>query len=337
MIETVLGRIEATGLGVTCMHDHLLSDSSRLQRAGAQPAPADLSVRIEHLGYLRGNMLASADNLRLDDPELAASELASAFVAGQRAVVECSSWGLGPDHARLPAIARASGMTVVSAYGAYVPRTLPGWIAEMGEAELEAHLTEALTVAIPGTGFRAGMLGIMGTTAELPGREREMLRAAARAASGVGAAVSVRLEPEARRGLDVLDVLAGAGLPAERVVFTNADEYMDAGYWDELAATGAVLEMCFGTEAIHAGRLDNPSDRERLAFFRDFVTAHPRSRHVLGQSVWTKAQLSAYGGYGYAHLVARIVPALRAEGVADGRLDRMLVTEPARILDRQRT
>lgn len=334
MIETVLGRIEVTELGVTCMHDHLLSDSARLQRSGAEPVPADLSVRIEHLGYLRGNMLASADNLRLDDPGLASVELAPALAVGQRAVVECSSWGLGPDHARLPAVARTSGVTVVSAYGAYIPRTLPGWIAEMPEAELEAHLLEALTVAIPGTGFRAGMLGIMGTTAELSGREREMLRAAARAASGVGAAVAVRLDPEARRGLDVLDVLGRAGLPADRVVFSNADEYMDVGCWDELAAAGAVLEMCFGTEAVHVGRVDNPSDRERVAFFRDFVSSHPRSRHVLGQSVWTKTQLRAYGGYGYAHLVGRIVPALREAGVAADRLDDMLVAEPGRLLDR---
>ncbi|MFT4307622.1 MAG: hypothetical protein QM604_12110 [Microbacterium sp.] len=334
MIETVGGAIAAAALGPTCMHDHVLSDSSGLRRPGSLPAPDLGRVGAANLDYLRRNMLASADNLRLDDPRLAATELSAAVAAGQRAVVECSSWGLGPDHAGLPAVSAASGMTIVVAYGAYIPRAVPGWVAAMGEAELEAHLVEALTVAVPGTGFRAGMLGIMGTTAELGGREREQLRAAARAASATGAAVSVRLDPEARNGLDVLALTAAQGLPAERVVLSNADEYMDRSYWAELADAGAVLEMCFGTEAVHAGRVDNPSDRERLAFFPAFLAAHPRSRHTLGQSLWTKAQLAAHGGRGYAHLLTRIVPGLLALGVPAERVDRMLRDEPRRLLDR---
>lgn len=334
MIETVLGPVDATAWGPTCMHDHLLSDASRLRRDGAEPAPAGLDVAIEHLGYLRWNLLASADNLRLDDPELAVAELAPARAAGQAALVECTSWGLGPRHAALPAISRASGIAVVCAYGAYVRQTLPDWIAAMDETELEAHLRDALTVAVPGTAFRAGMLGIMGTTEGLPDVERGMLRAAARAAGPTGAAVSVRLEPDERRGLEILEILAGEGLAADRVVFANADEFMDIGYWDDLAGAGAVLEMCFGTEAIHAGRVDNPSDRERLAFFEGFATERPDARIVLGESVWTKTQLRAYGGFGYSHLVTRVVPELRRRGLGDEALHAMLVAEPARLLDR---
>jgi phosphotriesterase-related protein len=319
------------------MHDHVLSDSSRLQRAGAAPGPGSDEVTPEVLGYLRWNTLALADNLRLDDPDLAVTELARAVARGQTALVECSSWGLGPDHAGLPAISAASGMTIVSSYGAYIPRTVPGWIAQMSEGELETHLFEALTVAIPGTSFRAGTLGIMGTTDELAPREREQLRAAARAAVRTGAGVSVRLDPEAFRGLEVLGILAGEGLPADRVVLTNADEYLDRGYWGELADAGAVLEMCFGTEAVHDGRVDNPSDRERLAFFPAFVADHPRARHVLGQSVWTKAQLRAHGGHGYAYLMERIVPVLQERGVPAARIQTMLVEEPRRLLDRPPT
>ncbi|RKT35831.1 phosphotriesterase-related protein [Microbacterium sp. AG1240] len=334
MIETVTGRMDAALLGATCMHDHVLSDASRLRRDGAAPAPAGEAVSIDTLGYLRWNALALADNLVLDDPALAAGELGRAVGAGQRAVVECSSWGLGPRHAGLPAVSAASGMTIVSSYGAYVPRIVPGWIAEMSERELERHFVEALTVGIPGAGFRAGMLGIMGTTGELEHREREQLRAAARAAVRTGASVSVRLDPDAFRGPEVLRLMGAEGLAADRVVFANVDEYLDAAYWAALSDAGAVLEMCFGTEAVHVGRVDNPSDRERLAFFPEFVAAHPEARVVLGESVWTKAQLRAYGGFGYAYLVERIVPDLRRRGVPDGRLHAMLVSEPRRLLDR---
>lgn len=334
MIETVRGAVPADALGVVCMHDHVLADSSGLQRTGAPPGPVHEGVAIDTLGYLRWNMLASADNLRLDDPELAARELSRARHAGQRTVVECSAWGLGPHHAALPAVSAAADIHIVCAYGAYVPRTVPGWITQLDEAELEEHFVAALDVAIPGTAFRAGMLGIMGTTGELEEREREQLRAAARAAVRTGAALSVRLEPDALRGIEVLDLLAQQALPSDRVVFTNADEYLDRAYWADLAAAGAVLEMCFGTEAMHVGRVDNPSDRERLAFFPEFTRDHPRARLVLGQSVWTKAQLAAYGGYGYGYLMERVLPALRDAGVGEERLEDMLVIEPRRLLDR---
>lgn len=334
MIETVLGPIPAEDLGATCMHDHVLSDSSALQRPGRGPAPASDRVSTQALGWLRWNALALADNLRLDDADLAVQELRSVQGTAQRSLVECSAWGLGPRHGELPAISAASGVRIIVAYGTYIPRTVPARIAELDEAALEQDFVDALVVAVAGTTYRAGMLGIMGTTDALDAREREQLRAAARAAVRTGAAVSVRLDDQAYRGLEVLAILAAEGLPADRVLFTNADEFLDAAYWAELSAAGAVLEMCFGSEMVHDGRMDNPSDRERLAFFPRFVHANPDARLVLGQSLWTKMQLRRHGGHGYDYLQRRIVPALQVAGVEAERIERMLVAEPARLLDR---
>ncbi|MFJ6654376.1 hypothetical protein ACIQLJ_16420 [Microbacterium sp. NPDC091313] len=334
MIETVLGAIDARSLGATSMHDHVLSDASALHRSGSAPLPESARVAAEALGWLRWNALGLADNLRLDDPELAVEELSVLAPTAQRALVECSSWGLGPRHADLAAISAASGVTIVVAYGAYVPRTVPEPFASLGEDALERRFFEVLSVAIPGAGYRAGMLGIMGTTDALAERERQQLRAAARAAVRTGAAVSVRLDERAYRGLEVLELLAAEGLSADRVLFTNADEFLDAAYWADLSAAGAVLEMCFGCEMVHDGRMDNPSDRERLAFFPRFVEDQPSARLVLGQSLWTKMQLRRHGGHGYDYLQRRIIPALRIAGVDMERIERMLVAEPARLLDR---
>jgi phosphotriesterase-related protein len=333
MIETVLGPIAADELGLTSMHEHVLADSSRLQRPGRPPAP-EQQVSMSVLGYLRWNQLALADNLRLDDPDLAVEELAAARALGQHAVVDATSWGLGPNHSALPEISRRSGMTIVCSYGTYIPRTLPPEIADLDEIALEEDFFRALTSRVPGTSFRAGLLGIMGTTGTVTDEEWMRIRAGARAAARTGSALTVRLDQNERTGLSVLEKCAAEGLPPGRVVFTNADEYLDAGYWAELAAAGAVLEMCFGTEAGQKGRVENPSDRERLAFFLTFVGDHPQARLVLGGSTWTKAQLRHYGGYGYEHLQARIVPELSEEGVASEVLQRMLITEPRRLLDR---
>ena len=334
MIETVLGPVPKEALGPTSFHDHLLSDAAALRRDGSLPAPASDRVGPATHAYLHTNMLALADNLRLDDADVTVRELEPAFAAGQRAVVDPTSWGLGPDHAGLPEIARRSGMTVVRGYGDYIIRILPPERLELGEEGWERDFLAALRDHVPGANYRAGMLGILGTTGELPPIERAMLRAAARAAVQAGASISVRLDPDRVRGLEVLALVAAEGLPADRVVFTNADEYPDAAVWDELADAGAVLEMCFGTEDSHGDRVVNMTDADRLEFFLAFCGTHPTSRHVLGQSIWTKTQLLAHGGRGYGNLFGDVVHALAAAGLAPARIETMTVGEPRRLLDR---
>ncbi|MBZ5739348.1 hypothetical protein [Nocardioides mangrovi] len=331
MIETVLGPVAAGVVRRVDLHEHLLTDASALSRPGLEPLPDDPRVTPENLAFVRWNALALADNLRLDDPEVAAVELARTEVD---LVVECSSIGLGPRHAALPEISRAAGVHVVAAYGLYVDPALPTWARDLDEEQVEALLLTALTDAVPGTSYRAGLVGIMGTTASVPPVERARLRAAARAASATGAAVSVRLDETARDGLEVVAELVGAGLAADRLVLTNADEYLDAPYWHDLLDAGAVLEVCFGTELQHWGRVRNPSDGERLDFLEGFLADRPDARLVLGGSVWTKAQLRRYGGPGYDHLTARVLPELRRRGLPDQLLDPMLTDEPLRLLDR---
>jgi phosphotriesterase-related protein len=334
VIQTVLGPIAKDALGTTSMHEHVLSDASALQREGIEATPAQMTVQPSVLGYLRWNQLGLADNLRLDDPLLASDELALAVNRGQHAVVDATSLGLGPSHAELPEISRTSGAHIVSAYGAYLERGAPAWYESLDESEREALFLRVLTESIPGVDFRAGMLGIMGTSAELTASERSSLLAAARAAAVTGAAVSIRLDPDARTGLDMIALCTAEGVAPAKILLTNCDEYMDAAYLRDLGQAGVVLEMCFGNEASHVGRVRNPSDAERRDFFLDLLAAYPTLTWTLGASVWTKAQLTALGGGGYEHLLARVVPSLIAAGLPTARIGEMMVAVPADLLDR---
>jgi phosphotriesterase-related protein len=283
---------------------------------------------------VRWNLLALEDNLVLDDADLAARELALAAGEGQRAVVDLTSWGLGPQPERLPAIAEATGMHIVAGCGIYLDRPHPEEVRDRGEADMEQILRGALEDGIPGAGFRAGLLGLIGTSAPVTEAERRALRAAGRAAAATGSAVTVRLDPSERRGQWVLDELAAVGCPPEQVVFGNVDEFLDVAYLDGLASAGATLELCFGNKAYYRNGYKDPTDAERLAGTEALLAAGHAGRMVLGGSVWTKSQLRAYGGMGYAHLLRRIVPELRRRGVGEDDLRRMLVENPARLLDR---
>ena len=334
MVETVLGPIAAADLGVTSMHEHLLLDARILHAPSREPPPDDPRVTIENLGFVRWNLLALEDNLVLDDTGLAARELGLAAAEGQRAVVDLTAWGLGPQPARLPEIARATGMHVVAGCGVYLDRPHPPEVRGLGEEELTDLLRTALDDAIPGAAFRAGLLGLIGTSAPVTAAEHAALRAAGRAAAATRAAVTVRLDPAERRGHWVLDELGAVGCRPEQVIFGNADEFLDLAYLGSLADAGATLEVCFGNEAYYRNGYKDPTDAERLAALEELLGAGHGERIVLGCSVWTKSQLGAFGGMGYGHLLRRIVPELARRGVAEDELTRMLVANPARLLDR---
>ena len=335
MIQTVLGPIQADELGITSMHEHLLADARILRAAPREPLPETARVTIENLGFLRWNLLALEDNLVLDDADRAAEELGRAAALGQRAVVDLTVWGLGARPRDLPAIACATGLHVIAGCGAYLDRPHPPEVAGRSEAELVERFVAALEDEIePGSGVRAGLLGLIGTSEPVTDSEQRVLRAAGAAAGRTGAAVTIRLDPAARRGEWVLEQLATAGCPPQQVIFGNVDEFVDREYLGALARAGATLEWCFGNEAYYRDGYKDPTDAERLDGICALLADGFGDRCVLGCSVWTKTQLRAYGGMGYDHLLRRIVPTLRARDVPEDALEAMLVTNPRRLLDR---
>ena len=290
---------------------------------------------IENLSYLRWNLLALEDNLVLDDPELAIAELGRAAALGQRAVVDMTALGLGPRPAELPRIARATGMHIVAGCGIYLDRPHPRPIGDANEAWLTDWFVGALEEEIePGAGFRAGLLGLIGTSEPVTASEQRVVRAAGAAAAQTGAAVTLRLDPSARRGEWILDLLGAAGCAPEQVVIGNVDEFIELEYLCALARAGATLEWCFGNEAYYRDGYKDPTDLERIDGLCAVLDAGLAGRCVLGCSVWTKVQLRACGGMGYDHLLRRIVPALNTRGVSQAQLDEMLVENPRRLLER---
>jgi phosphotriesterase-related protein len=338
VIQTVLGELHASGLGAVSMHEHLLTDASALQRPGVEDLDPQQPLTPELAAALRWSQLALADNLRLDDLELLSDELAVGTSAGLGTVVDLSSLGFGPDAQGLPALSGRGGVHIVAGYGAYLPRLLPEWYLALDEDGRTALFERALTEAVPGADYRAGILGLMGTTGAFStpdgDEERRSLTAAGRAAVATGSAITVRLAADARNGVEVLEHLLGLGVDPTRIVFSTVDEFLDLPYLRDLGQTGAVLEMCFGNEGSHVGRIRNASDPQRLDALLTLLEDTPDTRWVLGHSTWTKGQLRRFGGHGFDHLAARVVPALKLLGVSDDALYRMTTQEPARLLDR---
>jgi phosphotriesterase-related protein len=335
-IYTVLGPIDPSDLGMTSMHEHLLCDGRVWCRASPEEPPANRRVTIENLGYVRWNLLSLEDNMLLDDPALIAAELAEVPRHGGSGIVDLTIVGLGQRVADLPEIARVTGLHVMVGCGYYVEQAHPEWLREATVDEIRDGLVDELTRGVGGTDVIPALIGEIGTNFPVTEQEQKVLRAAAQAAAHTGAAVNVHLSWRGAAALDVLEILLGEGMSPTRVIFSHMDEYLDRAYHKAVAETGAILEFdTFGTEFYYGGGVRTPTDTERMEHLQTLIEDGYGDQLVLGCDVWVKANLRAYGGMGYEHLLKRIVPTLVDRYGVDARtLQAMLVDSPRRLLDR---
>lgn len=336
-IHTVLGPIDASELGPTTMHEHLLSDLRLWSKPSAEPAPDGDRVHPGVLGYLRWNALSMPDNLLLDDPDETIVELQALRSAGGRALVDLTLEGMGRRLEELPRIARESGVTICVGCGWYVEEAQPDWVRSADETELAERMIAELRDGIGDTGLRPALIGEIGTNHPPTDSEWRVLRAAARAGAETGAAVNVHLSWRGADGVAVLEALVAEGMRPERVILSHMDERLDRGYHKAVAEAGAVLEYdTFGSDFLYgtpAAR--NPSDAERLDTTAWLLSEGYGDQLVIACDTWTKANLRRNGGFGYEHLFKRIVPALTGYCGADAAtVEAILVGTPRRLLDR---
>jgi phosphotriesterase-related protein len=336
-IYTALGPIEADELGPTSMHEHVLVDSRVWLEPSPEPnaPPMDAPVSLENVGFLRWNPHCLEDNLILDDPDVAVSELRRVAAAGGAGIVDMTNIGLGRRPAELPAISRRAGVHIMVGCGFYVHDSLPEWVDSATDEALEEQMIDDLVDGIEGTGILAALIGEVGTSSPVTPREARSVRAAGRAGARTGAMVNVHLDARGAHALEILELLTGEGQPADRVVFSHLDERLDLGYHREVAAAGAIIEYdTFGQEC-YCPNFKDPTDLERCEALATLLDEGLAEQIVLGCDVWIKAAATSYGGTGTEHLFERVTPMLRTRfGVGEATIDQMLVQTPRRLLNR---
>ena len=311
-VRTVLGDVAPQALGPLDYHEHLFQVSPLL--------PGD----------------------ELDDEPASRVEAADLYRSGFATVVDATPTGLGRRPEALVRISTATGLQVVAATGAHrEPHYGAGhWLLAESEDGLAdgfcADVTDGLPVADgPGRGpgavspagapVRAGVVKAGTGYWSMTAFERRVLAAVATTWRRTGAAVMVHLE-HGSAAFEVLDVLAGHGVPAAAVCLAHADRNPDPGLHAELAAAGAYL----GYDGW--ARSQRWPDAVLLDCLLTAAARGAGERLLLGGDVARRTRYRAYGGMpGLAYLGERVLPRLRHAASAE-LVDAVLVTNPARWL-----
>ncbi len=338
-MQTVLGPVSPDRLGPTLMHEHVLSSMRSHWSEPTSPADRELAHRpldLDVLWRVRANPNLLLDNCELQDRDLAVRELALFKDAGGSTVVELSSRGLAPDPAGLVDVARRTGLQVVLGTGYYVAASHPSGTDERTDEDLAAEMVRDLCAGIDESGVRAGVIGEIGISEPMAPGERSVLLAAARAHLETGALLIVHPGPGATSILRVADLLERAHVPPDRVVLAHVDERLRG---DDSAAIGLLRRGfvlgfdTFGRDVYMPWRgRQHPSDAQRIEALVRLLEAGYVDQLVLSQDLAWKHELTAFGGYGYGHVLRDIAPRLRNAGVDERTLAGLLVDNPRRLL-----
>ena len=297
-------------------HEHLLLDI----RCLLQPAPVDLGpdfatrpVTPEIRADLVHHPITNLDDLVLDDEAMAIAELQRYADAGGGTVVDTTSIGIGRDPAALRRISEATGVHVTMGTGWYCYLCHPPEVAAWSEEALADLMVREIDEGVDGTGIRAGHIGEIGC--EVPtDLEMKVLRAAAQAQRRTGAMLSihqVHTPDDAVTLHRLLDTIESAGGSLARTVLGHMDRTgSEPDLQLSLLERGVTIEYdIFGYEQSHSNwQREPPSDRQRILDFKRLIDAGFGGQLVAAQDICFKTMTVAYGGWGYAHILRRVVP-----------------------------
>jgi phosphotriesterase-related protein len=300
-VQTVLGPVAPSDLGLTLIHEHVMCDFIGADKTGPHRWQVEEVVKVM-LPYLRGLQ-----------------------AAGARTFVDCSPKYIGRDPSLLKRLSEASGLHIITNTGLYKAPYLPPYALE-GAAELLAEdwIREA-EQGIEDTGVRPGFIKIAANEGPLNPIQEKVVRAAALTHLRTGLTIASHTT-DGGTALQEMDVLAGEGVGPSAFIWVHADAGDDAAARRDAAARGAWIEL---------DAIDPAAPERHIDMLRDLLDADFGDRVLLSQDRgWYNVGEPKGGSIRpYEGLLTEFVPALKEAGVAEETVNILLVDNPRRALE----
>ena len=338
---TVTGPVAADDLGVTLVHEHVFLDmrqSYTEHHPDARYGPPEIHM----LGEWRRDYSKFPDFMVLDDVSLAVSEISRFAEYGGRTIVDATPIGARPPSRRLyptglRTVSKEVGVNVIAGCGYYIQDSHPEYVRTASSRSLAAMIVSEIEDGIEGSGVRPGVIGEIGLSQPVEEDEWKVLDAACEAQKRTGLPLYIHPYFGARSRIapEVAGFVLRKGIDPQKVNMCHMDGYMNLDYQRRVADLGVFISFDnFGLEN-HYDSIDfsyNSHDSRRHEQLLKLLALGYRDRILVSQDTCYKTQLTRYGGYGYAHVLRNILPALRHAGVGDTTLERILVENPRRLL-----
>ena len=338
---TVTGPVSVADIGTTLVHEHIFLDMRHAYQddnPDARYGPPEIHM----LGEWRRDYSKFPDFMVLDDIDLAISEICDFADLGGKTIVDATPIGPRPrsSHlypAGLRAVSLGAGINVIAGCGYYIQASHPEYVNASSGRSLAERIISEIEEGIEGTGIRPGVIGEIGLSQPVEPDEWMVLEAACLAQKQTGLPLYIHPYFGARSRIapEVARFVLRNGVDPRKINMCHMDGYMNLDYQRIVADMGVFISFDnFGLENYYDS-VDfsyNSHDSQRHQHLLQLLALGYGDQILVSQDTCYKTQLKRYGGYGYAHILRNIVPALRHAGVDDATLEGILVENPKQLL-----
>ena len=345
-VITVNGLVDGQNLGVTLPHEHIMLDMSLFHPI--KPSDPDYLISNQELTLANlhrvtyGKFFDILDNTRLNDESYAITELNMFRDAGGGTICELTCGKQGENPLALKRISRATGVNIVLGCGYYVGKMHPPHVSQMTEDQIFEQFVREIKIGFGDTGVQAGVIGEIGCSWPLQADEKKVLFAAVRAQCETGVGLTIHPSPNEQSPAEILRVLKDAGGRLERTVIGHMDR---CGYELEtrleLLEAGCLIAYdTFGYHvhpigaALRQGALPTMlNDVARIKQIVELADHGFLSQLLVSHDTAFKHQLTRWGGQGYGHLLANVIPYMNLYGLDEKSVHQVMVKNPRRFLE----
>ena len=300
MIQTVLGPIKKDSLGITMSHEHLILDLRH--------------VRQDETSYIL-------------DIEEVKKEIEPLKKYGVQSFIELTTNDMGRNVNMLVQLAKETSYHIICATGFYLKDYHTEWLIGATVDEIAAILTKELTIGIEDTNVKAGIIGEIATSYnKVYPSEQKVFEAAALVASKLGCPVNTHCDM-GTMGEVQCDILLASGMKPNKVILGHNDLNLDLKHHEQLLDRG--VNLAFDT----ISKTKYSSDEERAVHLKKLLDLGYENQLVLSQDVSRRSYFKKFGQAGYEAVMEYFVDMLRKANVSEEQIDKLLIHNPARILD----
>ncbi len=219
VVQTVLGPISASKLGVTLPHEHIYPSSAGF-----------VQVWPEFFGGRANFITKAVDKLKALKDE-----------GGVNTIVDCTTADVGRDIRLLEEVSRKSGIQIVACTGHWLVPSLS--MQARTADELAEFFALEIERGIEGTGIKPGVIKVATDHEGVTPFLEKALRAAARASKATGVPVTTHTNAADRIGEKQADIFEQEGLSPASVCLGHCDDSTDISYLTGLVKRGYTIGM----------------------------------------------------------------------------------------------
>jgi phosphotriesterase-related protein len=306
VVQTVLGPIDASKLGFTLTHEHVI------------PADYEAPGSRKTFGSRAISVTDAVDKLR------------AARDAGISTVVDLSPSEAGRDVRFAEEVSRKSGMQIVVCTG---QRLFPPELSDRTTTELTEFFIKEIEQGIDDTGIKAGVIKAATVSEGVTVFEERVLRAAARASRATGVPIETHSNSRLRGGIKQAEVFEAEGVSPARVSIGHSDDTDDMDYLIGLAKRGYTLGMDHAFWGMAPGaalpwqkrvesikRLIDAGFVDKIFFSNDWVHGDVERERVNPE--------------GMLFTIRKTIPYLKQLGVSEQQIQAIAIENPKRFFSR---